>query len=239
MSASSRASGPSLAGDLITRIGETARRLFGPARLLFRSNETSEEVLVSRQGPVEIRQTLAGWTLETCVKGEPEQARATGLRRLANYVNGKNRSKERLRVMRPLVQTQEAAGRWRLRVALLGLNSSFVAAVPRNGKVRLRSLDSETLAVLRVPGRPTALSMQHAETAIRHALAPSRWEPVGAPLLRLHSLPAIMPFLNRFEVAIPVADRAHGSAMPDWMRPAVFDRTAGQETPTQASPPIH
>ena len=102
------------------------------------------------------------------------------------------------------------------------MDSDFVAASGRNGRVRLRALDSETLAVIRVPGRPTKLAIQHAETAIRHAIAPTGWEATGGAMLRLHALPAVLPFLGRFEVALPVVERAHGSVMPDWTRSIAF-----------------
>ena len=117
-----------LAGDLVARLGEKVQRLLNPNWLLFRSSETVDELIVARHGPVEIRQTLAGWTLETRVKGEPDRARATALRRLGNYVNGRNRSGTRLRVARPLVQAEEAAGRWHIRIALPGMDSDFAAA---------------------------------------------------------------------------------------------------------------
>jgi hypothetical protein len=232
----SRAPGRGYAGDLVARLGEKVQRLLNPSWLLFRSSDTVDELLVARNGPVEIRQTLASWTLETRVKGEPDRARATALQRLGNYVNGRNRGGTRLRVARPLVQAEEAAGRWHIRIALPGMDDDFAAATKRNGKVRLRALESETLAVIRVPGRPTKLAIQHAETAIRHAIAPTRWAATGGPMLRLHALRAVLPFLGRFEVAVPVADRTHGSAMPDWMRRAAFDHPAAQETPTQAPP---
>jgi hypothetical protein len=58
-------------------------------------------------------------------------------------------------------------------------------------------------------------------------------------MLRLHALPAVLPFLGRFEVAVPVAERSHGSAMPDWMRRAIFDHPGAQEAPTQAAPRVH
>jgi hypothetical protein len=70
-----RASRPGVAGDLIARLGDNVRRLFNRNWLLFGSNETADELIVARQGPVEIRQTLAGWSLETSVKGEPDRAR--------------------------------------------------------------------------------------------------------------------------------------------------------------------
>ena len=138
-----RASGRPV-GDLIARLGAKVRRLLNPNWLLFRSGKTTDELIVARHGPVEIRRTLAGWSLETCVKGEPDRARATALRRLSNYVDGKNRSSTRLCAARPLVQTEESMDRWRISVALPGVDSDFVTASGRNGRVRLRALDSET-----------------------------------------------------------------------------------------------
>ncbi|MEJ0015799.1 MAG: heme-binding protein [Acetobacteraceae bacterium] len=221
-----RASGAGLVGDVITRLGDRLRRAIDPGRLLFRGNDTAAETVVARHGPVEVRATSAGWVLETCVKGELEPARAKGMRRLANFVNGRGRAC--LRAARPLVQTQEAAGRWRLRVAVPGLDSSFAATAPRNGKVRLRTLEPETLAVIRVSGRPTPLSIHHAETAIRQAIAGSLWEPMGPVVVRLHALPAILPFLSRYEVALPVTDRAYAAEMPEWVRHVVHHQAVAQ-----------
>jgi len=119
------------------------------------------------------------------------------------------------------------------------MDNEIAAACARNGKVRFRALASETLAIIRVSGRPTKLSIQHAETAILHAIAPTRWATTGGAVLRLHSLPAVLPFLGRFEVAVPVVERTHASTMPDWMRHAVFDHPTRQEAATQAAPPVH
>jgi hypothetical protein len=153
-------------------------------------------------------------------------------------VDDKNRGRIRLRVVRPLVQTEEAMGRWRIRVALPCVDTDFVAASGRSGRVSLRALESQTLAVIRVPGRPTPLAIQHAETAIRHAIATTRWQATGAAMLRLHTLPAALPFLGRFEVAVPVVERTPGSVTPCWMRRVVFNRAVEQEAATQSSPPV-
>jgi SOUL heme-binding protein len=226
------------AGDLIARLGAKVRRLLNPDWALFRSGKTTDELIVAHHGPLEIRRTLAGWSLETCVRGEPDRARATALRRLSNYVDGKNRSSTRLCAARPLVQTEVSMCRWRISVALPGVDSDFVAASRRNGRVRLRALDSETVAVIRVPGRPTKLAIQHAETAIRHAIAPTGWEATGGAMLRLHALPVVLPFLSRFEVAVPVVERRYGSVMPDSMRSVVFSGATAHEGMTQSSPPV-
>jgi len=229
---------PGLAGDLIARLGQTMRRLLHPNWPLFRSSESADERIVARQGPVEIRRTLACWSLETCVKGEPDCARATALRRLANYANGRNRDRTRLRVARPLVQSAESTGRWRVRVALPDLHGDFAAVARRNGKVRLRAHDAETLAVIRVTGRPSALAVQHAETAIRHAIAPTYWQATGAAMLRLHTLPAALPFLGRFEVAVPVTERFVQPTTWDRVRQMAFHQSTTQERATRSCPPM-
>jgi hypothetical protein len=57
-------------------------------------------------------------------------------------------------------------------------------------------------------------------------------------MLRLHSLPAVLPFLGRFEVAVPVVEQAHGSSTSDWMSRVVFDRPVARKVATHASPPV-
>jgi hypothetical protein len=200
-----------------------------PPGVLFRLSDAAEEVVVAHCGAVEIHQTLPGWLLETYVKGESEQARTTALRRLANYVTGKNRDSARLRVVRPLVQSEESRGRWRVGIRLADGDCETALTSARNGRVRLRACVSETVAVIHVPGRPTPLAIQHAETAIRLALAPTRWEATGPATLRLHSMPTLLPFLGCFEVAVPVIERPLGAA-----------RTIPlQGTATASSPPVH
>ena len=202
-----RPSGSELAAGRIGRLAHKLRNLFHPNRLFLRSGDPADELILAHHGPVEVRQTLAVWSLETFVKGEPDQARETALRRLGKFANGDNRSKARLRVARPVMQSAESSSRWRIRIAVPDASEDVIASSARNGKVRLQARNSETLAVLSVPGRPTKLAVQHAETAIRHAIAVTRWQPASGPILRLHSLPTALPFLSRFEIAVPVTER--------------------------------
>ncbi|HET7883942.1 MAG TPA: hypothetical protein VFL55_23855 [Acetobacteraceae bacterium] len=209
-----RASQPLRVADAFGWLVERAWRLLWRERLLSGGNETIPESLITSHGPVEIHQTPRLWSLETCVKGIPDQARATGLRRLEHYA-----SSRRLRIARPLVQAELAAGRWRLGVALPHISDDAAIAIARNGRVRLRELEAQALAVIRVPGRPTKLAMQHAETAIRLALGLTRWMPTGPPALRLYRLPRALPFLSRFEVVVPVTERVQQAHRTDWICP--------------------
>ena len=231
--------GHGLLTDVLGRLRGLLPGWLKHSSLSLRSCDAAEEVVIARHGTVAIHQTLAGWSVETCVKGEPERARTTALQRLANFVSGGNQGKVRLRVVRPLVQAAEAPGRWRVRIGLADTDCNLVATLTRGGRVKVRATESETLAVIRVPGRPTPLAMQHAETAIRHAIAPTRWEVTGITMLRLHALPTVLPFLGRFEVAVPVVQRSVGSAMPDWMQSLVPDHRTPHEVSTPSSPPVH
>jgi hypothetical protein len=153
---------------------------------------------------VEIRQIPPGFSVQTCVKGEPDRARATALQRLDKYLAGYNRSGARLRAVGPIVQREEAPGRWLVSVDLPGVEDAFVAAVSRNGKVRIRPAQTEFLAVLRMSGRPAPEATAGGVAAISAALAGTMWLPAGGPMVRLHRPPAILPFANHFEVALPI-----------------------------------
>lgn len=96
----------------------------------------------------------------------------------------------------------------------------------------VHTTEAETLAVIRVSGRPAPLAMQHAEAAIHFAIAPTRWEATGGAFLRLHAPPTVLRFPGRFEVAVPVAERAPGAA-------TLPSHRARQEAATPSSPLLH
>jgi hypothetical protein len=190
--------------DLAVRLLEYLPRLLLPHRRWLQLDEARPEAVVSYHGAVEIRQIHPGFSVQTCVKGEPDRARATALQRLDKYLAGYNRSGARLRAVGPIVQREEAPGRWLVSVDLPGVEDAFVAAVSRNGKVRIRPAQTEFLAVLRMSGRPAPEAIAGGVAAISAALAGTMWLPAGGPMVRLHRPPAILPFANRFEVALPI-----------------------------------
>ena len=190
---------------LAVRLLEYLPRLLLPHRRWLQLDLARPETVVSYHGAVEIRQIHTGFSVQTCVKGEPDRARATALQRLDKYLAGHNRSGARLRAVGPIVQREEAPGRWLVSVDLPGVEEALVAAVSRNGKVRIRPAQTEFLAVLRMSGRPTPEAIAGGGAAISAALAGTMWLPAGGPMIRLHRPPAILPFANRFEVALPIA----------------------------------
>lgn len=180
-------------------------KLLPPEWRLFWSSEAPNESIVARYGAVEIRHVPTGFAAETCVKGNPDSTRGTALRRLANYIGGANRAGRRLRSHRPVSQRQEAPGRWRARIALPDVTNELAAVVARNGKIRVRAVAPETLAVVRLPGKPSSESMARGETVIRAAIGDTLWLPIGSAMIRLHTTPRSRALGGWFEVALPVS----------------------------------
>ena len=102
VSAAGLTPGPAFAGGLLARLRGLLPRSINASPLLTRSGEPPEEPVVARHGVVEICRTVTAWALETCVKGEPERARETALRRLANYAAGRNNGNACLQTVRPM-----------------------------------------------------------------------------------------------------------------------------------------
>ena len=221
-------------GILIARISEKAQRLWSPNWLPFRSNEAADELIVEHHGPVEIHQTLAGWSLETCIEGRTRPSsrdRSSAPGQLCEWQKSKPGAATCHAPSRagrgrrgPVVVSRRIAKRGQRVRGHLGAQRQDQTTRPRVGNARR---DPRT-------GRPTKLAIHHAETAIRLAIASTRWQPTGGAMLRLHTLPRGAASPWPLEVAVPVAERTPNSAMPDWMRQVVFNHPAA----TQPAPPV-
>jgi hypothetical protein len=141
------------------------------------------------------------------VKGELAQARETAMRRLAKYTHGYNRSSAILGTVRPIVQQQQAPGRWLIGVRLTEVADALAAPPPCAPKVKLVSRETETLAVVRVAGRPVHGSITGGDAIILNAIDDTDWIATGCPMIRLHARGPLAWFARGFEVAVPVAAR--------------------------------
>lgn len=165
------------------------------------------ETVIASHGSVKIRQIPAGCIAQTCVKGDPAQARETALRRLAKYTHGYNRSGTVLDTVRPVMQQQQAPDRWLIGVRLAKVGDAFNAPAPCAPKVKLVSQEVETLAVVRVAGRPTYGSVTGGDAIILNTIDSTNWIATGSPMIRLHACGPLRWFFRGFEVAVPVASR--------------------------------
>jgi hypothetical protein len=155
-------------------------------------------------GSVELHRTRPGFVARTTVKGEHDAALQTALRRLADYAAGQNREAVAVSTARPVTQRPGAPGTWAVQIGLPGVYAASAAPMPRSGKVRIMAQPSETLAIIRLTGRPRDAALARGEVAILAAIADSEWNACGPPMLRLHAPSGLLPWTGGFEVALPV-----------------------------------
>jgi hypothetical protein len=182
-------------------------RLISAEWLMLRWRGASGEPIIATHGSVEIRQTAAAWTAQTCVKGEADQARETALRRLARYTNGDNRDALSLRVELPVIQQQLDPRWWRVGVRLSDVEIGCAAPAPLAPKVRIVPPEPEILAVVRMDGRPSRDLVSFGDAIILDAISSTEWVAIGAASIRLHTPGLLRRLIGGFEVAVPVSVR--------------------------------
>jgi hypothetical protein len=207
MTTLSVASKPHLGADYVAPLLARLPSLVPDGWIILRFSDTANESVLARYGQMEIRRTKEGFSAQTRVKGERDQAMATALCRLRQFLCRNYRSGIQVHLRRPLMQSEEAPGRWLVRIGLRGPDSGILSPASRGGRVRLQPVAPETVAVVRLTGRATTSSIEHGEAKILDALAATPWTAAGKPMVRLHAPVSILPFTGYFEIAVPVAER--------------------------------
>jgi hypothetical protein len=206
MSAGSFTAGFSAPNGLRAALARLVGRRLAADRWLPGRSARPNETVLATLGPVELRRTRAGFVARTVVEGEHDAALQTALRRLADYTGGHNHPGLPVQAAKPAVQLPGAPGTWLVRIGLPGVYAASAAPMPRSGKVRIVAQPSETLAIIRLSGRPQPQVFARGEAAILAAIGGSLWVPSGPVMLRLHAPPGLLPWSSGFEVAIPVAE---------------------------------
>jgi hypothetical protein len=183
-----------------------------PAELwLFWAAVSSQEQVIAHLGPLDIHFSPAGFVAETCAKGDHATARRTALCRLGDFLRGGNRGRIGLSACVPLTQQRDESGRWRARIRVPDLTGAEAATISswgtRGGKVRVRAIPTELIAVAHVSGCPTEARIAYGEAVLRDALGGTAWVPDGATMIRMHGLPRGRLFGGWFQVGIPVRPR--------------------------------
>lgn len=211
MTALSVASKPQLGPDYVTPLLARLPSLVPDCWFILRFSDVANERVVARYGQTEIRRTAGCFAAQTRVKGEREQALATALRRLRQFLYRNHRSGIQLRLCRPLVQIEEAPGRWLVRIGLSGPDGSVLSPANRGGRVRAQPVVSETIAVVRLSRRATTRSVERGLATMLDSIATTRWTAMEKHMVRLQAPTSILPFAGHFEIAIPVAERQAGA----------------------------
>jgi hypothetical protein len=187
---------------------------------MLRWRDTPDETVVATRGRVEIRRVRACRLVQTCVNGDAAQSRDIGLRRLVSYLNGENRDAVVLAGSRPIIQQQIAARRWLIGVRLPMAWNDRAAPLPLMREVELLPVECETIAVVRMSGRPTFDRVAGGDMIVLDTISNSNWIATGAARIQFRAPNALLRITGGFEVAVPVVERTcdRGVASADFMR---------------------
>ncbi len=190
---------------------------------------------LAQLGEIEIRSYGPRLAAETVVAGDQIAARSKGFRRLANYIFGANRAPLGIatnapvtqaitdRVTRkqadasasiamtaPVDQAQDLNGGWRIRFFMPAHYRPETLPEPLDDAVRIVTVPTETVAVLRYSGVASARAVRIANTQLLQALAGTAWSALGTPMAWFYDPPWTIPPLRRNEAVVQVTRRENG-----------------------------
>jgi hypothetical protein len=177
--------------------------------------------VVDRIGDVEVREYGARIAAETTVTADDEEARSIGFRRLAHYIFGGNRTRTSIAMTAPVAQSTDSqqiamtapvaqstdGGTSIIRFFMPSEFDLDSLPEPTSDTVRLVSVDSETVAVLRFSGDRGPAAVARQQSALLDAVGRSTYRAVGEPVAWFYDPPWTLPFRRRNEIAVPVSAR--------------------------------
>lgn len=179
---------------------------------------------VVRQGPgFELRRYPAHLVAEVDVQASFENAGTAAFRPLADYIRGRNHTREGLAMTAPVLQRRDAAatessaggtvtaetspGRYVVSFVMPGGSSRESLPVPGDARVTIRPVPEELAAATRYSGRWTASSYRRRAARLRQAVQDAGLEPTGPPRFARFDPPWTPWFRRRNEVVLPVSER--------------------------------
>jgi hypothetical protein len=182
--------------------------------------ETPKHDVLKSYPDFEVRQYATYLVAETEVEGEAGEVGSEAFSRLAGYIFGNNREREKLAMTAPVTQTpasgarlamtapvtQAAAGprRWRVQFMMPSGSTLETLPVPNDPRVQLRALSPSRFAAIRFSGTWSQANYQEHLEALRAAMQREGLEARGEPVWARYDPPFKPWFLRTNEILIPV-----------------------------------
>jgi hypothetical protein len=179
--------------------------------------------VVRREGDVEVRRYPAHLVAEVTIAAAFEDAGNRAFRSLFGYISGENRSRTKVAMTAPVVQTASPGESVEIAMTApvvqqsAGADDGFVVAFvlpagltletapePTNPAVRVRLVPESTAAALRFAGRWSEASYARHLAELRAALDAAGLIPHGSPRFARFDAPYVPAFLRRNEVILDV-----------------------------------
>ena len=181
------------------------------------ANEPPYKVLVE-DGDIEVRQYGEMIVAETVINGAYGQTGAPGFSRLAGYIFGKNRSKEKLSMTAPVLQEpvsekismtapvlQEKKGdAWVMAFVMPEGSRLETLPVPLDPAVTLRAVQGKKVAVIRYSGLHSESNLRNYAEKLTEWLKKKGYSVRSQPRAASYDPPWTLPFLRRNEVHIDI-----------------------------------
>jgi lipopolysaccharide export LptBFGC system permease protein LptF len=193
--------------------------------------EQTKYAIIEKNGDFELRQYEPHIVAETLVEGDFNDVGDEGFRRLAGYIFGKNRKKEKISMTSPekletapvsleaapvslessekiamtAPVTQESKnGIWRITFLMPSEYTLETLPHPLNSSVTLQEVPGALMAALTYSGTWSQERYEKKKARLETLLQQRGLHPVGAPVFARYNPPFTPWFLRRNEVLIPV-----------------------------------
>ncbi len=185
--------------------------------------EEAEYSVLLREDGFELRRYQPQIVAETRVTGAFESVGNTGFKRLAGYIFGDNRSRNRVEMTAPVSQTQvsekiamtapvnqqavgqQVAGEQYLITFMMPAGSTLESLPqPTDVSVTLRELPVQWMAAVRYSGTWSEARYEQWEASLQAWVLEQGWTAIGPPVFARYNPPFMPWFLRRNEVLLPV-----------------------------------
>ncbi len=184
------------------------------------ADEPAYETLQT-DGPVEVRRYDELVVARTTVSGGYDATTSTAFGRLAGYIFGKNRSKQKIAMTAPVLQErdsstsekiamtapvlmEEVGESWQMTFVLPEGYTLDNAPDPVDPAVEVTTMPARTVATLRFSGRLREKSIEHHTEELERWIAESDYRAVSPPRAAGYDPPWTLPALRRNEIQIDV-----------------------------------
>ena len=174
--------------------------------------------VVEQNGDFTLREYPKYIVAETIVKGQFEDVGSEGFRRLAGYINGKNRSKESIAMTAPVnqevkgekiamtapVNQQKSGNSWRITFVMPGKYTLDSLPEPTDSRVTIKEKPARLMAAIRYSGTWSRKKYEVNRTRLQEWIEQRGFEQIGEPVWARYNPPFMPWFMRRNEVLIPV-----------------------------------
>jgi effector-binding domain-containing protein len=155
---------------------------------------------------------------ETLVEGEFSEVGNEGFRRLAAYINGKNRQKQSISMTAPVTQeagsekiamtapvSQESTGSsWRISFLMPSKYKMETLPDPIDERIALKTVPARSMAAIRYSGTWSQNRFEEKRSLLLERVQEQGWKTLGEPTWARYDPPFMPWFLRRNEILVAV-----------------------------------